>query len=184
MSEAGEECALRSGACLIQAIHLLDREASSFESCQPTSVFFLLFATIVVHSSDANARHLFYPINPTCRSWSTCAMSRQRPDLPHQQGPAKLPNPQSSSSFWHSQPSALLTGHHSTRSLPETADVVVIGSGMTGASIAHHLLARGEHGQSKPSVVMLEAREACWGATGRVRISLSMAGKSATRVQS
>lgn len=42
---------------------------------------------------------------------------------------------------------------------------------MTGASVAHHLL-NDTHGDSQgeqkyPSVVMLEAREACWGATGR-----------------
>lgn len=42
---------------------------------------------------------------------------------------------------------------------------------MTGASVAHHLLndqnTVGQPG-NRLSVVMLEAREACWGATGRV----------------
>ncbi|TKA22779.1 hypothetical protein B0A50_07881 [Salinomyces thailandicus] len=43
---------------------------------------------------------------------------------------------------------------------------------MTGASIAHHLLAKDgassdADGHKKLDVLMLEAREACWGATGR-----------------
>lgn len=86
--------------------------------------------------------------------------------------PCAPPPEESSHSFWHSEPSALLTGHRSTRELPATADVVVIGSGITGTSVAHHLLTRvdGEANTDGdgPRVVLLEAREACWGATGRV----------------
>lgn len=93
-------------------------------------------------------------------------MSLEKPELPRDRQPCDLPSPKSTASFWHSEPSALLLGHRSTRNLPETADVVVIGSGMTGASVAHHLLTEGKE---KVDVVMLEAREACWGATGRVR---------------
>ncbi|KAI5362567.1 Putative FAD dependent oxidoreductase, FAD/NAD(P)-binding domain superfamily [Septoria linicola] len=81
--------------------------------------------------------------------------------------PADLPSVESSKSFWHSEPSSLLLGHRSTRDLPPTADVVVIGSGITGTSIAYHLLNDGDSNAKKPNVVMLEAREACWGATGR-----------------
>nr|POF06993.1 hypothetical protein CFP56_31617 [Quercus suber] len=90
-------------------------------------------------------------------------------------GPAGLPLSDSTRSFWHTQPSSLLMGHRSTRNLPSTADVVIIGSGITGAGAAHHLL--NDDSQPKPNdgnttakglhVVMLEAREACWGATGR-----------------
>jgi glycine/D-amino acid oxidase-like deaminating enzyme len=54
--------------------------------------------------------------------------------------------------------------------LPTEADVVIIGSGITGAFAAHYL-ATGEHGRDI-DVVMLEAREAAWGATGRVSKSL------------
>ncbi|TKA74359.1 hypothetical protein B0A55_05509 [Friedmanniomyces simplex] len=98
-------------------------------------------------------------------------MSRQHPALPHQRSAADLPTETSSTSFWHSQPSPLLLAHRSTRNLPQTADVVIIGSGITGASVAHHLLAS-QNGSSKDegsrlNVAMLEAREACWGATGR-----------------
>jgi hypothetical protein len=79
--------------------------------------------------------------------------------------PSGLPSEKPTASFWHIEPSPLLKSHRSTRDLPEKADVVIIGSGMTGASVAHHLLnASGD----KISVVLLDAREACWGATGRV----------------
>ncbi|KAF2207062.1 hypothetical protein CERZMDRAFT_88824 [Cercospora zeae-maydis SCOH1-5] len=91
----------------------------------------------------------------------------QQQQQQQQQQPCDLPSEQSSASFWHSEPSSLLLGHRSTRELPVTADVVVIGSGISGASIAHHLLNDGNSGGKKPHVVMLEAREACWGATGR-----------------
>ena len=49
-------------------------------------------------------------------------------------------------------------------SLPQTADVVIIGSGMCGAMTAHTLLSA----EDRPaSVVVLEAREICSGASGR-----------------
>lgn len=50
--------------------------------------------------------------------------------------------------------------------LPSEADVVIVGSGITGASAAR-FLAEDERARDL-SVVMLDAREACWGATGRV----------------
>ena len=80
---------------------------------------------------------------------------------------ASLPTPKSSASFWHSEPSDFLLGHQTSRTLPEEADVVIVGSGITGASAAR-FLAEDERAKGL-SVVMLEAREACWGATGRVR---------------
>jgi ribulose 1,5-bisphosphate synthetase/thiazole synthase len=81
-------------------------------------------------------------------------------------GRATLPTPKSTASFWHSQPSKILLGHRSTLQLPTKADVAIIGSGITGAFAAHYL-ANDRHGRDL-DVVMLEAREACWGATGRV----------------
>ncbi|KAF2770654.1 DAO-domain-containing protein [Teratosphaeria nubilosa] len=97
-------------------------------------------------------------------------MSRERPSPPRQRKPAGLPSEESTQSFWHTQPSPLLTGHRSTRNLPESADAVIIGSGISGASIAHHLLTSNSpsyRSSKRLNVVMLEAREACWGATGR-----------------
>ena len=83
-------------------------------------------------------------------------------------GRSGLPTPSSTKSYWHREPSAFLMGHHTTPSLPSVADIVIIGSGISGASAAYHL-AKENHRQS-PSIVMIEAREACWGATGRVSL--------------
>jgi hypothetical protein len=80
------------------------------------------------------------------------------------QKPCPLPTPNSSKSFWHSEPDEVLIGHRSTEELPEYADVVVVGCGITGASAARYL----SESQSGLGVVVLEAREVCWGATGRV----------------
>lgn len=54
--------------------------------------------------------------------------------------------------------------HRTTEELPKEADVVIIGSGATGAITALELFS----GPNPPkSIVMLEAREMCSGATGR-----------------
>jgi myosin-crossreactive antigen len=77
-----------------------------------------------------------------------------------------LPTPISSNSFWHSEPNEFLFGHRTTAELPSEADIVIVGSGITGSSAARFLT---EDGRAKgKSIVLLEAREACWGATGRV----------------
>lgn len=81
------------------------------------------------------------------------------------EGQSGLPSPNPTESYWHKEPSQKLLGHRTTEDLPEAADIVIIGSGITGAFAARFL----KHGNAKDSkVVMLEAREACWGATGRV----------------
>lgn len=78
---------------------------------------------------------------------------------------ATLPTKESSNSFWHSEPNEFLLGHRTTADLPSQADIVIVGSGITGTSAARYL-AEDERADGK-SVVLLEAREACWGATGR-----------------
>ncbi|CAD0040322.1 unnamed protein product [Aureobasidium pullulans] len=82
--------------------------------------------------------------------------------------PADLPSQNSSASFWHTEPSSELLGYRTTEGLPREADVVVVGSGISGASVAYHLLEEleGSNGEEK-NVLVLEAREVCWGATGR-----------------
>jgi predicted NAD/FAD-binding protein len=80
---------------------------------------------------------------------------------------ATLPTPTSSDSFWHSEPNEFLLGHCTTDELPAEADIVIVGSGITGASAARYL-SEDERAAGK-RIVLLEAREACWGATGRVR---------------
>lgn len=78
--------------------------------------------------------------------------------------PSGLPVDNPSKSYWLSEPSKILLGHRTTKDLPQTADVLIIGSGITGALTAHFLKEKAPN----LNVVMLEAREACWGATGRV----------------
>ena len=77
-----------------------------------------------------------------------------------------LPTPTSTHSFWHSEPNEFLIGHRTTEDLPAEADIVIVGSGITGTSAARFLV-EDDRAKSK-SIVLLEAREACWGATGRV----------------
>lgn len=73
------------------------------------------------------------------------------------------PVPNATTSFWRTQLDEL-DAHRSTTELPAEADIVVIGAGYSGASIVYHLLEQ----TSRPlKIVILEAREACSGATGR-----------------
>jgi ribulose 1,5-bisphosphate synthetase/thiazole synthase len=89
-------------------------------------------------------------------------------------GQATLPTPNSTSSFWHTETSKILLGHRTSDHLPAKADIVIIGSGISGAFAAHYL-AEADH-EKDVDVVMLEAREACWGATGRVSSSRFLVG--------
>ncbi len=81
------------------------------------------------------------------------------------------------SSLWMAQKS-ILADHNSTSKLPESTDVLIIGSGYSGASTAYHLLKdKKQHSDTEtsskvqdkitPRVVLLEDGEACQGASGR-----------------
>lgn len=76
--------------------------------------------------------------------------------------PPGLPLPNPTVSYWQEPPSSLAT-HRTTPSLPSAVSIAIIGSGITGASLAYNIL----NGPSSASVLMLEARTACSGATGR-----------------
>ncbi|KAK4164833.1 FAD dependent oxidoreductase-domain-containing protein [Cladorrhinum sp. PSN259] len=80
-------------------------------------------------------------------------------------GRAGLPSTNPTKSYWLHAPSEVLLGHRTTEDLPEEADIVIVGSGITGAFAARFLLEE-EEGNGK-RVVLLEAREAVSGATGR-----------------
>ena len=79
------------------------------------------------------------------------------------------PHPKPTLSFWlQGARSNPLIGHRTTDTLPSDADVIIIGAGMSGAATAYHILK--DHDLTRgnlPKVVILEAREACYGATGR-----------------
>ena len=76
---------------------------------------------------------------------------------------AGFPVEKHTESFWLDNPSELAK-LRTTPELPSEADVVIIGSGYAGAATAYYLL---KDPPSRPSVIILEAREACSGATGR-----------------
>ncbi|KAH7884298.1 FAD dependent oxidoreductase [Phlebopus sp. FC_14] len=75
-----------------------------------------------------------------------------------------LPLDNPSRSFWMYPPSSI--AQHCSP-LPHYADFVVIGSGITGTSVARTLLDRCHAEKIATKLVMLEARDACSGATGR-----------------
>ncbi|KAG7286512.1 hypothetical protein NEMBOFW57_008823 [Staphylotrichum longicolle] len=76
--------------------------------------------------------------------------------------PVSLPVANPTVSYWQDPPDAI-ADHRTTPDLPSSADTVIIGSGITGAAVAWHLL----QGPNPGSILMLEARQACSGATGR-----------------
>lgn len=65
-------------------------------------------------------------------------------------------------SFWNAEPRDL-DNHRTTANLPSEADIVIIGSGFAGVATAYHIL---KNNPAPPSVVLLEARKICSGATG------------------
>lgn len=75
--------------------------------------------------------------------------------------PVSLPLDHPTLSYWQDPPDDIAS-LRSTETLPSSAEVVIIGSGITGAAVAWNLLRRGQ-----PGIVMLEARQASSGATGR-----------------
>ncbi|KAK5788768.1 hypothetical protein VI817_009726 [Penicillium citrinum] len=81
-----------------------------------------------------------------------------------------IPQSKTTSSFWLKEPHSKFTTR-SSEPLPTEADVVIIGSGITGASIARTLLQNGVKSNAEkpqtPSIAMVEARDICSGATGR-----------------
>lgn len=90
------------------------------------------------------------------------------PRDPEPEAPAHLPSRDSTKSYWLRDPNPFLQHHRTTPSLPRFAQVIIIGSGISGTFAARELL-RDDADRIVSSVLMLEAREACWGATGRVR---------------
>lgn len=79
--------------------------------------------------------------------------------------PAEPPCKNPTQPYWSIPPSPI-ANHKST--LPDgDVDIVIIGSGITGASVARGILHT--HGVSV-TVVMIEARELCSGATGRYAV--------------
>lgn len=84
-----------------------------------------------------------------------------------------IPNgSKTTSSFWLQNPHPTLSKARS-ENLPEQTETVIIGSGITAASVTRTLLENGRSSDpnpstsNAPSIVILEARDFCSGATGR-----------------
>ncbi|KAH6950722.1 FAD dependent oxidoreductase-domain-containing protein [Fusarium avenaceum] len=75
-----------------------------------------------------------------------------------------FPVPEPTQSYWLDDPPFPALCDIQDGDLPQEADVVIIGSGIAGASVAKSLL---ELSESKLRVVVCEARQLCSGATGR-----------------
>ncbi|KAG7824886.1 hypothetical protein KL920_005425 [Ogataea angusta] len=73
-----------------------------------------------------------------------------------------FPSKETTLSYWIGEADPRLAKHRTTEELPEEADVLIIGSGFSGASVAFNLLE-----QTDEKVLLLEARDVCSGATGR-----------------
>ncbi|KAF4630861.1 hypothetical protein G7Y89_g7275 [Cudoniella acicularis] len=79
--------------------------------------------------------------------------------------PVTLPHPSPTTSYWQDPPDAELADFLSSETVPnEVVGTLIIGSGITGAGVAWNLL---QNADKKERIVMLEARQACSGATGR-----------------
>ena len=76
--------------------------------------------------------------------------------------PVTLPRPDPTIAYWQDPP-ATIANHRTTESLPTHVSTVILGSGITGASIAYRLLTK----RPSDSILILEARAACSGASGR-----------------
>lgn len=74
------------------------------------------------------------------------------------QGPIELP--EDKTPFWLRGANHPLAGFQSNAKLPEAADVVIVGAGLTGTSAAYHLAGKGK-------VVVLEKNDPASGASGR-----------------
>lgn len=78
----------------------------------------------------------------------------------------QLPRTSPSVSFWQLPPHPTLSEVRSAK-LPETTDYAIIGSGVTGCSVATTLLEESSRSSKAISVTVFEARTLTSGATGR-----------------
>jgi hypothetical protein len=79
----------------------------------------------------------------------------------------RLPDPSTTESFWQKNPLFPELVNIKSQILPISADIVIIGSGIAGASVAYTILNECDVIGITKRIVLLEARELCSGATGR-----------------
>ena len=86
---------------------------------------------------------------------------KQEPE-PHV--PKCLPVSNPTAPFWE-RDAHKLHNYRSTEQIPQHSDIVIIGAGYAGVSVAYHIIS--ENSCADRSITILEARGACSGATGR-----------------
>ena len=84
---------------------------------------------------------------------------------PSSHTPNILPVKNATVPYWRSELHPI-DEYRSTRDLPSECDIAIIGAGMSGVATAYHLAKKGSD-DTPPSMVLLEARQVCSGATGR-----------------
>lgn len=77
-----------------------------------------------------------------------------------------LPFATPSKSFWIEEGPSTLKSHRTTPKLPNEVDVVIVGAGLSGTSVAHNLLYPKDK-KFKGSILMLDARDVSSCASGR-----------------
>ncbi|KAK6412043.1 hypothetical protein LTR95_018022 [Oleoguttula sp. CCFEE 5521] len=75
-----------------------------------------------------------------------------------------MPVPNPTTPYWRTELHPI-DEHRSTEQLPKQCDIAIIGAGLSGVATAYHLIKKS--GSNPPSIVLLEARQVCSGATGR-----------------
>lgn len=76
---------------------------------------------------------------------------------------SSFPHPNGTVPFWHLE-SQELHNFRSTPNLPDESDIVIIGGGYSAAALVTHIQKKyPDH----PSILVLEARQLCSGASGR-----------------
>ncbi|EME45451.1 hypothetical protein DOTSEDRAFT_150512 [Dothistroma septosporum NZE10] len=78
-----------------------------------------------------------------------------------------LPVQEPTRSYWIEGAASPLRDCRTTGHLPKETDVVIIGSGYSGATIAYWLQKYTQNHDEQPRMVLLEARDLCGAATGR-----------------
>jgi ribulose 1,5-bisphosphate synthetase/thiazole synthase len=81
--------------------------------------------------------------------------------------PRCLPVANRLESFWLTERDTELQYARTSQELPNDADVVIVGSGLSGAMMSYHLHKDAEAAGRGLRVVMLEADEVCGSATAR-----------------
>lgn len=81
-----------------------------------------------------------------------------------------FPQPfKSSVSHWQATnrgPTSLYLHNASVTSVPGSADIVIVGGGMMGASLSYFLTREGAEGRGK-NIILVEAKDVASGASGR-----------------